>query len=102
MVDICIRFINPNGSWYSANKEDIEKYHKWLKKNLPKDHFYIPSNADNYVYFADEADLLAFTMKFGKDIYRRGKPAGPSRVERMIMQEEILERTKRTYEKSSD
>lgn len=65
----------------------------WIKENIPEKNYHIPRNAANYVYFLDEDDLTAFALKFGV-VYKREKPAGPSKVEKMIMHEEALERSR--------
>jgi hypothetical protein len=99
MRDICIRFINSHSFSSYTETEDYKKYVAWIKENIPKKNYHIPRNAANYVYFLDEDDLTAFTLKFGM-VYKRGVPAGPSKVEKMIMHEEALERSRN--EKSTD
>jgi hypothetical protein len=94
MRDICIRFNNSNSYSNYVNNEDYKMYVDWIKKNIPKTNYFIPRNMPNYVYFLDEDDLTAFTLKFGK-VYKRGVPSGPSKVEKMIMHEEALERSRR-------
>jgi hypothetical protein len=93
MRDVCIRFLNSNSFSAYKNDPDYKKYVAWIKENIPKTNYYIPQNAANYVYFLEESDLAAFTLKFGM-VYKRGRPAGPSKVEKMIMHEEALERAR--------
>ncbi len=105
MRDICIRFNNSYSYRGYADTEDYKMYVAWIEENIPKKNYFIPRNMSNYVYFLDEDDLTAFTLKFGM-VYRRGIPAGPSKVEKMILHEEALERSRNEIhnkkEKSSD
>ena len=93
MRDTCIRFNNSNSYRDYVDNEDYKMYVDWIKRNIPKKNYYIPRNMANYVYFLDEDDLTAFTLKFGM-VYKRGIPAGLSKVEKMIIHEEALERSR--------
>jgi len=93
MRDICIRFNNSHSFEDYKESADYKKYIAWIEEHIPKKNYYIPPNQANYIYFLDEDDLTAFTLVFGK-VYKRGIPAGPSKVEKMIMHEAALERSR--------
>ena len=101
MRDICIRFNNSNSYSDYLNNDDYKKYVGWIKKNIPKGKYFIPTKMSNYVYFLDEEDLTAFTLQFGM-VYKRGVPKGPSKVEKMIIHEAALERSRNEIQNSKE
>lgn len=98
MRDICIKFLRKYQPWTPEYKTELEVYVKWIKDNIPEDNYYIPRSDQGHVYFLEESDLMAFTLRFG-EVYKRGRPTGLSKVEKMILHENSLERY---HEKSNN
>jgi hypothetical protein len=98
MRDICIKLEKKYKPWNPEYQTELEVYVKWIKENIPEDHYHIPRGDNAYIYFLEEEDLLAFTIKFGH-IYKRGRPSGLTKVEKMILHETSLEKY---HEKSNN
>lgn len=72
-----------------AERYDIGKYRKWLEENLPAYAFSV-DELTNTIYFISEEDLLQFTIAIGKSYRKVTHPV--TKLERMILHEEALER----------
>lgn len=74
----------------------IGKYRKWLEENLPNYAYSVDEQTET-IYFLSEEDLLQFTLVFGKSYRSTTFPV--TKLERMILHEEALERRFRNESK---
>lgn len=91
MADVCIEFDKVIRYIGGVNPPDLyNTYKKWVKENYPVDAYYFPHNK-RQIHFLDEADLIMFTLQFGKCYTIVPNKPDMTKIERMIRHESIVE-----------